>query len=472
MWAPRRTWLLALGLLGAVAPAHAAERTDVIDAADEDDPYDFNAEVTYRRSLRRAKITREFNFDCTRTQCPEDAVQVGGGALVHVKELRYERVIHEIVPTLRFGIWHDLELSIDAPIVLSDDQSLRFAGNGGKKSSPVVGPTEIKEGDRVVQAESTVAPGPRLVSGVQQDPENLFSVPYEGEPGVDLPTRAGFGDMLFMLRWSPFAQDRDPSRATWTLEGGWRAPTGEPMAVDNEGVGRGVHELIFGTALSRRYQYLDPYASFEAVFPFPANDSLFKDYGDSQEHVGPGPRLGFDFGAEIVPYEDPAKQVKVYIDVGLGAVYHAEGRDYSELFDALARGALECDPNGVGGATNCGRYTGDSRSEIAGEPHDGITTVEQFMTFKGRLGLGVQASKYLRIGAEVALAHDTEHFISNAEVGKDKDGSGLVENRSDPNYDPAEQNPTYVPAIDAVGRRLRVEETTVFSVGFNAAVMF
>jgi hypothetical protein len=278
--------------------------------------------------------------------------------------------------------------------------------------------------------------------------------------------------MLFMLRWAPFAQDRDNARATWTLEAGWRAPTGETMTVDNEGVGRGVHELIFATGVARRYQYLEPYARFDAVFPFPANDSLFKDYGDSQEHVGPGARTGFQFGTEIVPYEDPVKQVKVYIDLGLGAVYHAEGRDYSELFDALALGARACDPAGINGDVNCGRYTSDSRSEIAGAPHDGITTVEQFATFRGHLGLGVQASRYLRLGAELSLAHDTEHFISNAEVGKDKDGSGLVENKSDPNFDPAEQNPTYVPAIDAVGRRLRVEETTVFSVGFNAAVMF
>ena len=33
---------------------------DVIDAADGDDPFDMRADVEFRRTLRRAKITREF----------------------------------------------------------------------------------------------------------------------------------------------------------------------------------------------------------------------------------------------------------------------------------------------------------------------------------------------------------------------------------------------------------------------------
>lgn len=484
---PRPSLLLVFLTAGlAVVPAsapRAAEVTDVIDAADRDDPFDFVGQVKYSRTLRRAKITREYNCDPRperppgqgdatpqdRDTCPEAFNQIPGpgeaGELVHVKELRYERVIHTITPTARFGLWHDLELLIDMPIVVSDTQKVRFAGDGGKRSGVAVTP-EI----------SSIAP--RREDGT--DPEDLFDVPTEG-----LPTRAGFGDMLFMVRYAPISHERDDSRGDWVLEVGYRAPTGESMRgglKGNEGVGRGVHELVLGTALSRRFRYLDPWVRFEAAFPFAADDSLFKDYGDSQEHIGPGARASFDFGSEIVPYENTRDGIKFFLDIGLGATYQAEGRDYSELFDALALGAERCDPSRDDPTRpNCGRYNPDSRSAIAGQPHDGITTVEEYVQLRGHLGAGVYISQYVRLATRLSLAHDTEHFIGAADIGRDLNSSGLVESSGEPAcssvrdsrcYDPREHNPTYVPAVDQVGRRLRVEETTIFGFDLSLAVLF
>ena len=80
----------------------------------------------------------------------------------------------------------------------------------------------------------------------------------------------------------------------------------------------GVHEIIFATALSRRLTHADPYARFQAVMPFASQNALFKDYGDSQTHVGPGARVGFMGGAEMVPYDDPKRGVKFFIDMALG----------------------------------------------------------------------------------------------------------------------------------------------------------
>ena len=426
----------------------AADITDVIDADDGDDPYDFTAEILYSRALRRAKITREYNCPQTNrdreTACPGVGPE---GTIVHTKELRYERVTHALTPVLRFGIWHDLELRVEAPIVLTDVQMLRFAGNGGERSSPVITPET-----------SSIAPA---------DEENLFDVPVEG-----LPTRAGFGDMQFMLRWSPISQERDESRGNWTLEIGYRAPTGNVMKWDNTGVGGGTHELTFATSLSRRYRYLDPYSRFFVTIPYSAGGSLFKDYGDAQKHVGPGAYGGFDLGMEVVPYHDRRKSRKFYLDVGMGAVLRGKGRDYSELFDALGRGAQSCNRDGPGGARNCGRYNPDSRSELRDAPHDGITTVDPFVTFEVHGGLGFHAGEYVRMSVDLGLAHDTEHFSSSADIGEDLDGSGLVEADGDANYNPVEHNPTFVSAIDSVGRRLRIEETTVFTVGFKAALDF
>lgn len=435
--------------------AQAAEVADVLDANDGADLFDFAGEIGYRRTLRRAKITREYNCDPNRATNPTrfsgDAALCGDagppGRLVLAKELRYTRVTHTLLPKGRVGLWHDLELSITAPIVINDEQTIRFAGNGGDPNASVV------DGSN-----SQIAP---------DGGTHLFGVPTAG-----LPTRAGFGDMLFMLRWAPVSRERDPARGDWAVEVGYRAPTGEIMQHGNEGVGRGTHDLILGSAFAYAFPHLDPYARFAVTLPFASQSSLFKDYGDAQTHIGPGARFDFDMGSEFFPYTDRRRGLRVFIDVAVGASYQAEGRDYSELFDALALGARACTPSGGAGPGNCGRYNPGSRSALAGEPHDGITTVQEHAQVRGRIEVGAQLSPNARVGLNLSLAHDTEHFISTASTGEDKDGSGRVEDPTSPAYDPTEHNPTFVPAIDTIGRRLRVEETTVFGVGLKFGVSF
>lgn len=440
---------LALCLAGVSSPA--AELTDVIDAADGLDPFDFVGTVQYRRSLRRAKITREYN--CDPRQRPEDAQTCSSapseGRLMFVKELRFERVVHEIVPEFRFGLWHDLELRVEMPIVVSSREKLRFAGDGGDPDSVPVTPEN-----------STIAPG--KLNG--KDPENLFEVPFRA------PDRAGFGDMLFQLRFAPLSRERSKARGEWVLDFGWRAPTGETMKGNNSAVGRGLHEIIVGTAFSYRSSVMDPYLRLEGIFSLPASDTLFKDYGGSQNYVHPGALVNLDFGTEIIPV-DHRNGTKFYIDLGLGASYQGKGRDYSEVFDALASAAKTCNPNGHNGE-NCAVYNTNSDSKIAGTATDGITTVDEYMKFRGHFGLGVYILNHTKLGLNAALAYETAHFMSTASIGKDLDNSGLAESKGSELYNPKEHNPTYVPAIDNVGRRLRIEEVTVFTVGVNLSVLF
>ena len=462
----RQSFLVGALLLSVSAvflPLHcasAAELVDVIDAGDPEDPFDLRVEVNYLRSLRRAKGTREFH--CAQGEfaaaggavdpCPgADAY----GALLHVKELRYERETHGMLPTIRIGLWHDLELKVEAPVILSDEQGVRYAGNGGNKNGVIV-----------TEATSTIAP--------EQGTPRLFGVPPTGAGA--LPNRSGFGDMLFMLRYSPLSQDRDPQRATWTLELGYRAPTGEPMKFGNTGVGRGVHELELATGLSRRFAFADPYLRLAAVLPFAASDSLFKDYGFAQDYIGPGNRVSLQLGSEFIPYQDPETGAKLFFDIGFSSEYQAKGRDYSELFDAIAGsqtqtacadGNIFDDRGAQGRLPNVACFNPASSSVVCGQPLDGITTVEPFMTFGLNLGAGIYATDSAKISVDLALAHETEHFIGTADLGDDLDGSGEIE----PVGNPAEQNPTFSPAIDELGRRIRIEETTVFSVGVSLALM-
>jgi hypothetical protein len=248
------------------------------------------------------------------------------------------------------------------------------------------------------------------------------------------------------------------------------------MEAGNSAVGRGVHELVLATGLAKNYRYVDPYTRFEMVIPFAAQGSLFKDYGDSQQYVGPGERMKFEVGSEFSPYFNPQTGAKVYFDLGFSAMYQAEGRDYSELFDALGMANTPC-PDAAGPATdsrglpNQACFNPESRSAAAKSAHDGITTVEQFIAVQARLGMGIYVSEHAKLSGTLSLAHETEHFLTNADVGRDVDGSGRVEARGQNGYDPGEQNPTFSSAIDGPGRRIRIEETTVFTFGVSLSLM-
>ncbi len=452
--------LVALAFSLPMSSIHAAELIDVIDAGDPDDPFDLRVEVNYLRTLRRAKVTREFH--CAQGEfasaggavdpCPNASAY---GELLHVKELRYERETHGMLPTLRVGLWHDLELKFEAPVILSDEQGVRYAGNGGNKKGVIV-----------TQDTSTIAPDPTTGAA------RLFEIPQ-----LNLPNRSGFGDMLFMVRYSPLSQDRDAQRATWTLEVGYRAPTGEPMRFGNTGVGRGVHELELATGLSRRFAFADPYMRMSAILPFAASDSLFKDYGDAQDYVGPGKRMALQLGSEFIPYQDPESGAKFFFDVGFSSEYQSKGRDYSELFDSIAAAQQGCVQGQMGpinddrGLPNVACFNPESRSQVAGLPLDGITTVDPFMTFELNLGAGIYATEAAKLSVDLALAHETEHFIGSADRGDDLDGSGQIEPRNSTTWNPAEHNPTFSPAIDQLGRRIRMEETTVFTIGVSLALM-
>ena len=425
----RRTHLMFLNLiivsvLTAVwlMPLMAAELTDVIDAADGDDPFDITATLSYKRTGKDALIKRENKYNKADNALTE-----------RIKEVNYKRVTHELIPQLRLGLWRDLELFIEAPITLTDTQDIGLA-DGLKQS--------------------TLSP-------------NLVNI----NDSQLTPTRAGFGDMLFKFRFAPISHERDESRGEWVLELGYRAPTGEVRAYNNEGVGRGVHELVLGTAFSRRYGRVEPYATFSLALPLAGSfDSAFKQYKGAQDYILPGARSDFRFGIEFIPYEAPKQGSKFFINVEIGLGYQASGRDYSEMFDALARTANVCNAN----VNDCAVYNPDALDNN-GRPEnfDGITTVQGFNKVRGQLGLGFYATEHFKLTAYFGVAHNTSHFISGAILGKDTNAAerGIQRPAENPQQK-AEHNPVYVEAIDELGNRLYVEQTLLLDFRINLAVMF
>ncbi len=457
----------------------AAEITDVLDAVDGDDPYDFNLEVGYERGEEWGLIQREYH--CTNTRWNADgqpyALEPGAGGydpncaasdrIVTAREMDYRRTVNLMNLVARFGIFRDLEFRFKMPFVISDSTTLSLAGTGGDPKAKPVKPYCVRGQDcspsSIYQTDA---------NGVPDYANSLFELPN------DSPERTGVGDLSFALAWAPWNDARDDTAATWQLELAYLAPTAEAMTATNTAVGRKLHELSFATRMSRRFTKLDPYVGFDFTLVLNSSKSLFKEYGAGQTLTKPGNRFGIVFGTEIVPWENPKKHQRFTLDFGGRFGYRFEGRDYSPLFSAL--GGSSCNDAANGCSLTTLRGTVDT-PENDPMRTDGLTDVEQFGQVWGWFGFNVQAAKYVKFRAQVAVSHQFAHFLTNADSGKDNglEETQIVDGREVPKYragfiDPGteEENPVFNPNLDMMGRRLRLAEHIDLHAFVMAAITF
>ena len=183
--------ILFLGILsclfGLASNASAqAIVTDVIDAADDNDPFDATIQLRYEREVSQGSVTREV---------------VSDSAIVPNNEFSFNRTIQRMVVNPRIGLYRDLELNIDIPIVFIDQTKLTYDLDSAT----------VLQGD------------PALFPSV----DGQF-VGFE---------RQGLGDMRFQLRYSPFNYQREVTEPTWVIAVAYIAPTGEVKRANNKGVG-------------------------------------------------------------------------------------------------------------------------------------------------------------------------------------------------------------------------------------------
>lgn len=429
----------ALLLAPAAATAQAIV-TDVLDAADGDDPFDAAIEVRYQFHSHKADLTRE--FPCYRTD--GNAACTAKDLVLFGNELTASRTIHTMTISPRIGLYHDLELALDLPIILFDQTKLDFATGVSDATNSSVD----KAGD---------AAG------------SLFLVPNVGQQ------RSGFGDMDISLKYAPYNYQRDHTEPTWVLGLTYTAPTGKVRKTTNTDVGQGIHALRIFTTISRRaLPWIEPYFDFHGVFRFPASDTLFKDGGPTQTLVSPGNSMGLMLGTEFLPWEDNDKDARVEIDIGMLADYFFEGREYTDLFEAL--GGSQCNANPACLLT---AHTLDVKGKQASPSRtDGITDVEHYANFGTWIGVHYQPVKYIQFGATFAVNWQTDHLLTNADPGKDLDGDGQVlETGARGN----EFNPVYVQSLDAPAgdrelsgsaSRFRQENTTDIMFQFHLTGKF
>ncbi len=476
---------IAGGVFGAAGEAHAADVTRVATAFEDDNVFDVHLGVTYDFNYKRAAILREWNSG-----------RPGDNENRLVKDLVYEQFRHTLTPTLEFGVFRDLGLYFELPVVLSDSRQYSFDQRaddcvfGSPGGSPVANCTN--KGNSTTLRDEILP-----TSGFDATNTGNPSLPFGG-PDSELifkgPVRRGLDQLNVGLKYALLDQEKRSHMPTWLIAFEGRFAIGRAMTFSrdiqggepdgNTRVGRRIHELGVWTALSRRYRFLDPYFTAHWRQSLRASGSIFQDFSSegAQDSVQPQSQAGLSVGTEIVPWERKAKNLKVAVVLQGSSILHYGGRGYSEIWELLADspamvGSFDPTTQAIddnGNPTNAGycdrgaalafsqQNPGDPGYLAAGgsgcQKFEGVTDLQDYASFGFTGGLNLTLGKIAHLGLGVSANTDTRHFITAAGRGDaDLAGSG----GSAPEEVEAgtrEVNPMRRDVVDNVGRRYAVDD--------------
>ncbi len=460
-----------LGLyFGFSATTQAADVTRVASSFDGDNKFDLHFGVGYDFNFKKAAILREWS----------DANNANSQV---VRDLLYQQFRHVVTPSLEIGLYKDLAVYLNVPIVVADQRTYSFDqdadpcryGDGATPQNPATcvnhdNSTTIRDG--IIPRGGFDATSP--------------ASPYDNFGGIDSKTifkgatRRGVDQLHVGLKYAILNQDRLSHMPKWVIGIEGRFAIGKPMTFSrdtqmtdpkgNHAVGRGMHELGVWTALSRRYRFLDPFFTAWWYQAIRANNTEFKDFGGAQDRVNPQSQTGVTFGTEIVPFERKAKGQKVAVVLRGLAMLKYNGRGYSEGWELFSDspalvgsnhpGTERCNAQDVAAVNQYAQDNQGDPNYISGSgapgtcvKNNGITNIQDFATFGINFGLNINLNKYAVLAFGVDSRTDTRHWITNASRGKAGAGPGdpnLVEPNS------VEVNPVRRDVIDNVGRRYAV----------------
>ncbi len=442
--------LPALAVATLAARARAAEATRVVSALGADDRFDFNLTLTWLRDHKTARINRELQSER------------GAGRTLLIPDLRYLQTRNTLKLRVDVGVLPDLGLHVEAPYVISDDRSLDFDDGVSQNNSLIL--------------ESGILPGFGTSSFGRDQSGRAFGSPsrtvFRG------PTRRGLEYLAVGATWAPFNQATDATKPTWTLTFDARLSVAQDMRYDaadpsrNTAVGPGFHQLVAATAVSRRFRRFDPYFGGWALFPVRTSGSPYQDYGyGGQSNVNPQPRAGVQMGFEGVTWEEVKKRQRITVEMRGRLEARFEGRSHTEMWEPLA------------GSSRCRTDPAQCRADIdrdldrdgSPDPFPGMTDTETYLVGGADAGLNVQVGPYVRFRGLFGLTLEQPHFLTFADAGDDLDGNGRITPDDGGAIDPAkpiEANPVYREIFDLPGRRLRVNETRIWSLFVEASLMF
>jgi len=469
-----------------------AEITQVVDAFDEGDVFDLHLSLGYQHSWEQSKIRRESHI-------VQQGLTSGGYTSDNLNIAEYKRTTNRLNIRGDVGIYRDIALVLRLPIILSDDQKLTgLDGSQNHQSLVLAG-----------------RPG-----------EQLFSLPFES------PKRSGFEYLAVGLDFAIFNQYRDPTKPTWIGGFEGRFNISEPMHACNAnpapgqeqcaypsdinrngvsgeypasesqygnlegtaftggrdaGVSRGTTGFEVHSFMSRRIKYIEPYGGFRALFEFPTGSS---DYGavDLEGSLVNHPPLRgtLFFGLSVIPWEIRDQFQRVTVDMRFSGTYVSEGRDYSELFDALGSSDAPSmrEPKYASYYANPDAGTADTVPSVVNPAsqkvyYTGLSDVQQHATQQVSTQLTWQAGEYVKFNFGGAYTFTQSHIITYDQACNpdfsgsiDEAGPCLAGEGTNTRTATGIPNPNFRAEINTPGRRFKVDDGVRIDGWINATVMF
>ncbi len=457
------------------------EVVNVIDAFDEGKAFSLNIGLGFDYSSKSAKILRE-------TSIAGPGLTSGGFTTHLLNVANYAETTARLTPRIDVALYHDIAVHVALPIILSNARSLSQVGGVPPVADALAG-----------------APG-----------ETLFSVPFSA------PTRSGLQHIAGGLDFDILNQARDRTKPTWLFGFEGRFSVGTPMhacnpnapttqlqcadpsdinrtgKMDNAfdgtygagdrgaGVTRGTIGLEVHTLMSKRLKYVEPYGGFTALFEFAQSNSDYSLTNVPQSLVTTPPIVGTMIaGIMIIPWENREKFGRLTFDLRFIGQYHSEGRDYSELFDAIgsSNAASLRQPQWAGYMANPSGNIPPSVVDPSSQKiyTTGLTDVLAYGSYRGSASVMWQASQYVKFQFGLGYGHDQGHVITGDAPcnpsSKTVPGSGPCHTGGDPTSNSGytvtgTPNPNYRATIDDPGRRFWVDASNTFDLFASAVVMF
>ena len=151
------------------------------------------------------------------------------------------------------------------------------------------------------------------------------------------PKRSGFESLGVGVTWAAFNQARDDTKPTWTLSFDALLDVFKDMRFDplnpsgNTAVGKGYHQLIWSTWVSKRFRYFDPYFGAWYAMPIRTNNSPFRSYGPTQTAANPQQQAGVAMGVEQIAWENVPSRQRVTIEARAHLTEYFFGRSHSPI---------------------------------------------------------------------------------------------------------------------------------------------
>jgi hypothetical protein len=497
---------LCCAVLGLSAPAAAdephkvsepnvlrepAEITQVADAFDDHDLFDLNLSLGYESTWSSSVIRRDTSIG---------QLSTGGFTPNNLNAAQYKQSTSRLLTRAEIGLYKDVALVFRVPIILSDDRQL--TGVDGSETQQTV----------------ALAGNPG---------EQLFKLPFKS------PTRSGIEYLAVGLDFGLMNQARDATKPTWVVGVEGRFNVSEPMHACNTssaglnqasgqvqcaypsdinrngksgeypnadtggplegrfsgsrapGVSRGTTGFEVHTYVSRRLKYIEPYGGLRGFVEFQNSSS---DYGSTDlkgvlaNH--PPLRGTLLFGMNVMPWEIPDQFQRITLDFRFTGTYVSEGRDYSELFDALGSSDAPSirSPNFADYQNGPG-LNGNTASVVNPQSEKvyftGITDVQQHGTYRLSTEFTWQAGEYIKFHVGGGYTLVQSHFITfdqacNPDFSSDasKAGPCRAQSSSGASAVSGTPNPNYRRTINDPGQRFKVDDSHAVDAWLSATVMF